>query len=329
MHSASASASSPSTQTQTQTRQCGARAGAPAAGERARFNGCYLLASLARPARSYVGYTVNPARRLRQHNGDTARGGAYRTKRNRPWVMVALVHGFVSAHQALQFEWAWQNPQKSKTLKVHAAYAVTHGLPALKGKPGATTPAGKLAVLASLLSVPPWSHSPLTVSVPHTDREVWNRLLGKTVLPPWVRVDFRTVDALGGDLEDYDYGSAEPLVGRALTGACGVCTIDTALPGGRRATVCVSCGQPSHVHCLAGSMREVDDGSHGGEDRLLPDFVQCPRCRRTMRWGEVVRFARVVWRAAEAWSPSAVEAGARAVDTSMPDTGATLRRTMR
>ena len=35
----------------------------------------YVLRSLSSPARSYVGYTSDPAHRLRQHNGEVA-GGA-------------------------------------------------------------------------------------------------------------------------------------------------------------------------------------------------------------------------------------------------------------
>lgn len=52
----------------------------------------------------------------RQHNGELT-AGAWKTSRNRPWVMQMIVHGFPSKLSALQFEWAWQHPHASRHLK--------------------------------------------------------------------------------------------------------------------------------------------------------------------------------------------------------------------
>ena len=47
---------------------------------------CYLLVSQDRSFadHTYIGFTVNPPRRIRQHNGEI-KGGAMRTHRKRPW----------------------------------------------------------------------------------------------------------------------------------------------------------------------------------------------------------------------------------------------------
>lgn len=74
----------------------------------------YILNSLG-TNRSYIGFSVNPKRRVRQHNRKI-KGGAKRTKKHkgRRWVLVCMVTGFTSKHDALAFEWAWQHPYKSK-----------------------------------------------------------------------------------------------------------------------------------------------------------------------------------------------------------------------
>jgi len=63
---------------------------------------------------TYIGFTTHPERRIRQHNGILKNGGARRTKRSgRPWTFVCVIHGFEDKITALQFEWAWQNVDKS------------------------------------------------------------------------------------------------------------------------------------------------------------------------------------------------------------------------
>lgn len=71
------------------------------------FYGCYLLRSLhpKHPLSTYIGFTNHPRRRIRQHNGEI-KNGAKRTKRKRPWQMIAVVCGFTTKVSALQFEWA-------------------------------------------------------------------------------------------------------------------------------------------------------------------------------------------------------------------------------
>jgi predicted GIY-YIG superfamily endonuclease len=68
----------------------------------------YLLASQV-ANRTYVGYTVNLSRRLRQHNGEIV-GGAKYTRAFRPWKMVCYVEGLPSDKVARQLEWRLHHP---------------------------------------------------------------------------------------------------------------------------------------------------------------------------------------------------------------------------
>ena len=55
---------------------------------------------------TYVGATVNPERRLRQHNQELV-GGARATKRKTGWTFFCYVGPFEKI-PALQFEWRWK-----------------------------------------------------------------------------------------------------------------------------------------------------------------------------------------------------------------------------
>jgi predicted GIY-YIG superfamily endonuclease len=55
--------------------------------------------------KAYIGATVDPTRRLRQHNGEIA-GGALRTRGKGPWHYHCIVSGFRTWQEALQYEWA-------------------------------------------------------------------------------------------------------------------------------------------------------------------------------------------------------------------------------
>ena len=96
---------------------------------------CYCLAS-EDGQRTYIGATVDPDRRLRQHNGHLV-GGA-RATHGRTWRRVALVRGFPDNIAALQFEWAWKHRSRRHG---HGIQARMLGLRDLLASPQSTSKA--------------------------------------------------------------------------------------------------------------------------------------------------------------------------------------------
>jgi predicted GIY-YIG superfamily endonuclease len=148
-----------------------------------KYFGCYLLRSL-RIARYYIGFTTHPMRRIRQHNGEIS-AGAKKTRRLRPWEMLVFVYGFPTKVAALQFEWAWQHPTRSKRVRealansaAEAAAVAAAAAAAAKPKSRAAAAkkaaskarfapgiCGQLQLLHEMLNIAPWSQFPLCVHV--------------------------------------------------------------------------------------------------------------------------------------------------------------------
>jgi predicted GIY-YIG superfamily endonuclease len=71
---------------------------------------CYCLVS--EKGRTYVGFSTNVDRRLRQHNGEL-QGGA-RATHGSSWNRIITVTGFPTQQAALQFEWKWKRLTKGQ-----------------------------------------------------------------------------------------------------------------------------------------------------------------------------------------------------------------------
>ncbi|PRQ34740.1 putative GIY-YIG nuclease superfamily, structure-specific endonuclease subunit Slx1 [Rosa chinensis] len=162
----------------------------PEESEGGRFFACYLLTSLCPryKGHTYIGFTVNPRRRIRQHNGEIGRG-AWRTKKKRPWEMALCIYGFPTNTSALQFEWAWQNPYVSKAVRKAAA-----NFKSLGGF------ANKIKLAYTMLTLPPWESLNLTVNFFSTEHT--KHAAGCPRLPEQMKVKICPMDELPSCISD-------------------------------------------------------------------------------------------------------------------------------
>ncbi|XP_023047000.1 structure-specific endonuclease subunit SLX1 isoform X1 [Piliocolobus tephrosceles] len=237
-----------------------------------RFFGVYLLYCL-NPryrGRVYVGFTVNPARRVQQHNGGRKKGGAWRTSGRGPWEMVLVVHGFPSAVAALRFEWAWQHP--------HASRRLAHVGPRLRGE---TAFAFHLRVLAHMLRAPPWARLPLTLRWLRPD------LRQDLCLPPPPHVPLAfgppPPQAPAPRRRAGPFDDAEPEPDQGDPGAC--CSLCAQTIQDEEGPLCCpnpGCWLRAHVICLAEEFLREEPG------QLLPLEGQCPSCEKSLLWGDLI-----------------------------------------
>ena len=283
------------------------------------FYACYLVGSLdpAMKGRSYVGFTVNPERRIRQHNGVIAAGARY-TRRLRPCEMVLLVHGFPSKVQALQFEWAWQKPALSR--------AVREAARRLKVSDRSSSLANKTRLVMAMLHVSPWRNLPLRVHF--LNPEYAKLAKDKCDAPPeHVEVSVGDMDALkrsvggsftdGKDLDDEkdddderdsrvvtvdgDSVSEMPSISGARR-RCAACGGEGVRGVGAR-VACPRCDCVAHPRCMASILRQlcsvVPSRKHAGPGpqplisrTLIPSGGPCPACGASLSWGAVVAAGR-------------------------------------
>lgn len=275
---------------------------------------CYLLTSLDPRFKNatYIGFTVNPLRRLRQHNGELVNGAA-RTHQKRPWEMVLVVSGFPTQVAALQFEWAWQHPKESRAVR-DAAAACLRGL----GRPWQLR--AKMRLVYEMLNLPEWCRLPLALRLSSHAHDEY--LQGVPPLPPQMPV---TVGPLAdvfaepsvhpdphgssqasgipgaekvrgdrGGVEENDFCDGEEVEMDDTTrggteeqdgGVLAYCTLCGEAFGARetvaRCPVTAACRLRAHLVCLADDML-------GDSPALLPTTGLCPECGQPITWGDVI-----------------------------------------
>jgi structure-specific endonuclease subunit SLX1 len=282
----------------------------PNARERAErsFYACYLVTSLdpSKNGKSYVGFTIDPPRRLAQHNGAIANGAKY-TMRLRPCDMVLVVSGFNDKVQALQFEWAWQHPESCRATR---AFARERNV-----SDKTSAPAKKAMVMCQMLNTAPWKHMPLTV---HCMSDVGERLIEKyaDVMPAHVerrRTTTREMEAIvaasaNGDEDEFEEEIDDVTRARVMdigVGETPSASASASLPNGAartcgadacgkvirsdRAVGCAACGARFHPVCLARYFFDrAGDEALSWSSQLIPERGPCMRCGKRLTWGAAV-----------------------------------------
>ncbi|XP_053121783.1 structure-specific endonuclease subunit SLX1 isoform X2 [Hemicordylus capensis] len=235
------------------------------------FFGVYLLycTNPRYQGRVYVGFTVNPERRIGQHNAGKHRGGAWKTSGRGPWDMVLIVHGFPSDVAALRFEWAWQHP--------HASRRLTH---ITRRTSRETRFDFHLRVLAHMLRVAPWCRLPLTI---RWLKQEYRRDFPAGLEPPLhMPVAFGQVRAVKETKE----ARSVPTEGlTAVPKRCSVCLKRFQDEENDSPLHCFhsGCTMAAHITCLAQVFLEKEP------DQFLPIEGQCPGCKNLVLWGDLIR----------------------------------------
>ncbi len=224
---------------------------------------CYLLTSKRTPTSkaTYIGFSTQPIHRLRQHNGELV-AGARKTSKYRPWVHVAIVSGFPNKITALQFEWQWQHPDRTRI----AGNAVLSKRSGYKKC---------LDELVNLLNKKLWKQLDLSVLFPNED----------------YMKDFRLIS--GSEItcactfisETYSFaGPSKIAVGDILPSeVCHLCTApftnDIAF------WTCPNCEKSLHIVCTANKSLVPEDG-------VVPARGECTHCNFSYPWCEIVHKIR-------------------------------------
>ncbi|XP_064612860.1 structure-specific endonuclease subunit slx1-like [Liolophura sinensis] len=259
------------------------------------FYGVYLLYNVNPKfkGRTYIGFTVDPNRRVKQHNTGKHAGGAWRTSGKGPWEMVIITHGFPNEISALRFEWAWQNPGKSRRL--------SH----LPGKTRKETAYQyRFRIFSEMLRTGPWNRLALTVR--WLKQEYQLDFSPECPPPLHMAIAYGPVKAVRlkdapskrkKKQPDSEESNTEMSAGEDVTSVSGeMCCI---CQGGFMCKAEImrcyrpECHMTAHMVCLSrlfltGAGAATEDGCCPLQ--VIPVGGMCPSCAQELLWGDLIRY---------------------------------------
>ncbi|GMT00866.1 hypothetical protein PENTCL1PPCAC_23040 [Pristionchus entomophagus] len=239
------------------------------------FHAVYCLVSRSEnrshKGRCYIGYTKDTNRRIKQHNGGKDVGGAKKTDGRGPWDMVFCVEGFPNQVSGLRFEWASQNPDKSRVLKDRA----------IKKEKKETPLAFRVRIACHLINSEPWKRLALNFRwlIPPM------KMPFPAAITPPENVKVKEGLLLDEKERTIRLGRGEGEYVRMKS--CHVCDED--IQRVEELALCIasdSCVGTFHLQCLA---KKGLDKSGEWKTQLFPVTACCPVCGRRYRWGDMVR----------------------------------------
>ena len=233
---------------------------------------CYLLRSQnpKHPYKTYVGFTVDPHRRLRQHNGLLKHGGAWRTRKSgRPWEFAAIVDGFTSQRMGLQFEWAWQHCNRS--IVVREAIGDDEARK-IKRKRGVQ---GQLWILKTLVMLVGSLFDRLNLTIYFFDSSIMSIFEKIPIEPVEETPSIETKLLLSVNDMPFFPGrnkrKPRPRKGTAEKVSATCMSCHSAISEKEDFLSCPHC--PHHMHAVCGEMY-CENG-----------FTNCPKCKTPLGWG--------------------------------------------
>ncbi|XP_017763729.1 PREDICTED: structure-specific endonuclease subunit slx1 [Eufriesea mexicana] len=228
------------------------------------FYGVYLLYCMnpKYKGRTYIGYTVDPCRRLKQHNAGKDHKGAWKTSNKGPWNMVLIIHGFPNSTSALRFEWAWQHPHISRRLK---------HIPKKKSQQKVFE--FYLLVLSGMLKVGPWCRLPLTIRwLDYEFFEVYANYVSAPMHMPICcgKVISQKIKKIDDIVQTLDKSSI-------------ICSLCNSFLEKEQSIACIkpSCLLVAHLICLAQLFCK--------DNMILPIEGICPVCDTNVLWGDLIK----------------------------------------